>query len=300
MLAPWENGRWSFGIGSVNAASRVRPQTYARPVLIAQISDVHVGGGRHRPDLLTTAIDEINEVRPDLVVVAGDLTDDGYPDQFPDAAEAMARIECERVVLVPGNHDARNVGYLRFEETFGARDSRIRFNTGELDVALVAVDSSKPDIDEGEIGREHYGWIEEGFSGPADLRAFVCHHHLMPIPATGRERNQVLDAGDVLSLLRRLEVDLVLSGHRHVPYVWPVAGMFLVHSGTVSTLRTRGFSHPAYNLIRVAQRRISIELRVPGGPRRPLGDYPRDWPAELSAREFDPFIPLSGPALAND
>ena len=73
----------------------------------------------------------------------------------------------------------------------------------------------------------------------------------MPVPGTGRERNQVLDAGDMISLLRQLSVDLVLSGHRHVPYVWPVAGMFIVHSGTVSTLRTRGFTNPAYNLIRV-------------------------------------------------
>jgi len=24
--------------------------------------------------------------------------------------------------------------------------------------------------------------------GRADLRVFVCHHHLMPIPGTGRER----------------------------------------------------------------------------------------------------------------
>ena len=66
----------------------------------------------------------------------------------------------------------------------------------------------------------------------------------MPVPGTGRERNQVLDAGDVLSLLRQCEVDLVLSGHRHVPYVWPIAGMLLVHSGTVSTLRTRGLPQP--------------------------------------------------------
>jgi hypothetical protein len=100
-------------------------------------------------------------------------------------------------VRVPGNHDARNVGYLHFEDTFGARDSRARLELDGLEVALVAVDSSKPDLDEGEIGREHYGWIEEGFAGAADLRVFVCHHHLMPIPGTGRERNQVLDAGDV-------------------------------------------------------------------------------------------------------
>jgi len=270
-------------------------------MLIAQISDVHVGGGRYRRELLHSAIAEINAAGPDLVVVAGDVTDDGYPDQFPEAKEELAAIACPQVVLVPGNHDARNVGYLHFEEQLGSRDSRLRFEAAGLEVALVAVDSSKPDIDEGEVGREHYPWIEEGFAGDADLRIFLCHHHLMPIPGTGRERNQVLDAGDVLSLLRQLEVDLVLSGHRHVPYVWPVAGMFLVHSGTVSTLRTRGFPHPAYNFIRVEDGRISVELRIPGGEGRSLGDYPRDWPPELSARHTDFFTtPIGELPLAND
>jgi 3',5'-cyclic AMP phosphodiesterase CpdA len=270
-------------------------------VLIAQISDLHVGGSRYREELLTTAIAEINAARPDLVVVDGDLTDDGYPDQYPPALEALQRIECEQVVRVPGNHDARNVGYIHFEETFGPRDTRLRLSIGGLDVALVAVDSSKPDLDEGEIGREHYGWIEQGFAGDADLRLFICHHHLMPVPGTGRERNQVLDAGDVLALLRQLGVDLVLSGHRHVPYVWPVAGMLLVHSGTVSTLRTRGFPHPAYNLIRIENERIAVELREPGGGGQSLGEYPRDWPPELSARHADPFVrPPRGEPLADD
>jgi 3',5'-cyclic AMP phosphodiesterase CpdA len=270
-------------------------------MLIAQLSDIHVGGGRYREQLLRTAIEEINTAAPDLVVVAGDLTDEGYPDQYPLAQEELSALACPQTVRVPGNHDARNVGYLHFEDTFGARDSRARLELDGLEVALVAVDSSKPDLDEGEIGREHYGWIEEGFVGAADLRVFVCHHHLMPIPGTGRERNQVLDAGDVLSLLRQAEVDLVLAGHRHVPYVWPVAGMLLVHSGTVSTLRTRGFPHPAYNLVRIESRRIAVELCVPGGQRQSLGEYPRDWPQELSARQSDPFVRAQrGVSLAED
>jgi len=118
---------------------------------------------------------------------------------------------------------------------------------------------------------------------------------------TGRERNQVLDAGDVLSLLRRCGVDIVLSGHRHVPYVWPIAGMLLIHSGTVSTLRTRGFPDPAYNLVRIEGGRIAVELCVPGGERQSLGDYPRDWPVDLSAAHADPFVRAQrGVSLADD
>ena len=70
-------------------------------MLIAQLSDVHVGGGRYREELLRTAIAEINDAGPDLVVVAGDLTDDGYPDQYPVAKEELAAIACPEVVLVP-------------------------------------------------------------------------------------------------------------------------------------------------------------------------------------------------------
>jgi hypothetical protein len=111
----------------------------------------------------------------------------------------------------------------------------------------------------------------------------------------------VLDAGDVLSLLRQCRVDLVLAGHRHVPYVWPIGGMLLVHSGTASTRRTRGFPHPAYNLVRIEDERIAIELRIPGGESRSLGEYPRDWPTDLAARGADPFVrPQRDVSLADD
>ena len=270
-------------------------------MVIAQLSDLHIGGARHDDSLLRTAIAEVNGAEPDLVVIAGDITDEGYPDQYELARERLSALACPRVVVVPGNHDARHVGYLQFERTFGARDTQLGLSAGGTQLALVAVDSSKPDVDEGEIGREHYAWIDEGFAGSADLRVFVCHHHLMPIPGTGRERNQVLDAGDVLAVLRRSGVNLVLAGHRHVPYVWPVAGMLLVHSGTACTLRTRAFTEPAYNLIRVEPDRVSVELRVPGGRRQSLADYPRVWPAELSSRDVEPFVHTHrGPSLAND
>jgi Icc protein len=270
-------------------------------MLIAQLSDLHVGGTRFRDELLAAAVDEVNASAPDIVVVAGDITDDGYPDQFEPAHARLAGLEAKHVIRVPGNHDARNVGYLHFESCFGTRDHRLRLEADGTTVALVAVDSSKPDIDEGEIGREHYPWIAQGFGEECDLRVFACHHHLMPIPGTGRERNQVLDAGDVLALLRRLRVDLVLSGHRHVPYVWPVAGMYLVHSGTTSTLRTRGFPNPAYNLIRVTRDTIAIDLCIPGGERRRLAELPRSWPASLRTPTADDLVALPHElALAND
>jgi 3',5'-cyclic AMP phosphodiesterase CpdA len=197
---------------------------------------------------------------------------------------------------VPGNHDARNVGYLRFEGPFGDRWSRHRFDSDGLAVALVAADSSEPDIDEGEIGRDRYEFLRAGFAEAADLRVLLIHHHLVAIPGTGRERNQLLDAGDVLALLRDECVDLVLSGHRHVPYVWPIAGTLIVHAGTSSTRRVRRFPEPAYNLLRIDDAAIDVELCVPGGRRLSLGRYPRAWPAELAGRRIDPWAEQLPPA----
>ena len=271
-------------------------------MLIAQLSDIHIGGARHHGALLRYAIAEINEARPDVVVIAGDLTDEGYPDQYGEAREQLGALGCPNVVAVPGNHDSRHVGYLQYERAFGGRDSILRLQGADgTQLALVAVDSSKPDLDEGEIGREHYAWIEEGFREPADLRVFVCHHHLMPIPGTGRERNQVLDAGDVLSLLRDAEVDVVLSGHRHVPCVWPVAGdaadplgyrCHAAHAGvhTACVQPDPGGRHQDLGRAARSWRRG-----------RSLGVYPRDWPPELSAGATDPLAnPPPGPGLAND
>ena len=104
------------------------------------------------------------------------------------------------------------------------------------------------------------------------------------------ELDQVLDAGDVLSLLHESKVDLMLGGHRHVPYVWPIAGLYVIHSGTVSTLRTRGFGHPSYNLIRIGAEQLEIERRIPGAAGDLLGVYPRRWPPELTAQPPDSFV----------
>ena len=258
-------------------------------MLVAHLSDIHVGGSRYDEALLGTAIAEVNAAAPDVVVVSGDLTGSGYDDEFRGARDALDDVECERVVVVPGNHDARNVGDLRFAEHFGERYTHHRFTCAGTDVALVAADSSEPDIDEGAIGRDRYEFLRTGFAGEADLRVLVIHHHLVSVPGTGRERNQLLDAGDVLALLRDECVDVVLSGHRHVPYVWPIAGTLIVHAGTSSTRRVRRFPDPAYNLVRVDDEAIDVELCVPGGRRLSLGRYPRRWPADLAGRRIDPW-----------
>jgi 3',5'-cyclic AMP phosphodiesterase CpdA len=130
-------------------------------------------------------------------------------------------------------------------------------------VTIVAVDSTEPDLDNGQIGRGRYGWIEEQFAEPADLRVFVLHHHLLPVPGTGRERNIVNDAGDAIECLQRAGVDLVLSGHKHVPYAWRLEDLFIVNAGTVSSSRLRGHGRPCYNLVEVDGTHVDVWRKYP-------------------------------------
>ena len=226
---------------------------------IVHISDLHCGSPHFVPNLLTRAIIEINELEPQIVVCSGDLTAFGFRQEFAEAKEYLDQIECGRLVVVPGNHDSRNVGHMHFEEQFGDRSPVVHVDG----VTVVAVDSSEPDLDHGQVGRSQYRWIEEQFARPADFRIFVLHHHLLPVPGTGRERNVVYDAGDVLEVLQRAGANLVLSGHKHVPYAWRLENLFIVNAGTVSTLRLRGKTRPCYNLIEIEGRHVDIWRKYP-------------------------------------
>ncbi len=226
---------------------------------IAHISDLHCGSPHFVANLLDRAIVEINDLKPDVVVCSGDLTTFGFRPEYAEAAEYLAKLHCERLVVVPGNHDSRNVGYIHFEEFFGKRNSVVHVNK----VTVVAVDSSEPDLDHGQIGRGRYSWIAEQFAEPADFRVFVLHHHLLPVPGTGRERNIVHDAGDTLEVLQTAGVNLVLSGHKHVPYAWKLENIFVVNAGTVSSLRLRGRGRPCYNLIEVDERHVDVWRKYP-------------------------------------
>src|SRR4029453_14793209 len=190
--------------------------TRDRTFTIVQISDLHSGPQVFLPNLLERAITEVNDLEPDIVVCSGDLTTFGFKEEYALAKDYIDRIECEAVVVIPGNHDSRNVGYIHFEELFGDRNSVTRVDG----VTVVAVDSTEPDLDHRQIGRGRDAWVEESFPGPAVLRVFVCHHPLLPVPGTGRERNVIYDAGDTIECLQRSGVNLVLSGHKHVPYAW--------------------------------------------------------------------------------
>ncbi|MDZ4654793.1 MAG: metallophosphoesterase [Coriobacteriia bacterium] len=242
-----------------------------KPIIIAHISDLHCGSQYYIPSLANRVVGEINELKPDALIVTGDLTDMGFRQEFQVARRLISRMDVGRVIVLPGNHDARNVGEMHFEELFGSRSTELRFDG----VRVLGLDSSEPDLDSGRIGRERYRWIEERFSEPDEFKVVALHHHLLPVPGTGRERNIVLDAGDVLRVLSASGCDLVLCGHKHVPNVWRLESTVIVNAGTACSYRLRGKTRASYNIIELHRDRVKVILKHPFDEPETVADFRR-------------------------
>ena len=85
---------------------------------IVQLSDMHVGGF-FRQNIFDVLVNEINsQIKPDCIIITGDLTDDGLLVQFEKAYEEIDKLNCQNKIIIPGNHDYRHTGYLLFKKFF--------------------------------------------------------------------------------------------------------------------------------------------------------------------------------------
>ena len=87
---------------------------------------------------------------------------------------------------------------------------------------------------------------------------------MIPVPDTGADQITVIDAGDVLRSLTKAKVDLVLCGHRHRPWRWKFEEMLVIHAGSVSCEKLRGFFLNSYNVITVQNGQIDAKLKIVG------------------------------------
>jgi len=230
------------------------------PMLLVQISDIHCGP-QFRMEIFRSAVKEINAVSPDVVLVTGDLTEDGFISQFQTAAKELKRLRSGRIVFVSGNHDYRSTGYLLFRQFFPF--TQVTEVEGSV---VIILSSARPDRDDGEVGHRQNLWLEKTLAKYKDrVKIVAIHHHVVPVPDTGADQITIIDAGDVLSSLTKSKVDLVLCGHRHRPWRWQIEDMSVVHAGSVSCEKLRGFFCNSYNVIEVERKKARARLKIVNG-----------------------------------
>jgi len=229
-------------------------------MLLVQISDIHCGP-QFRAAVFDEAVQEINRLKPDGVIVTGDLTEDGLVKQYQQARKALDQIDAEKLVICSGNHDYRSTGYYLFRHYFQPKPV---IEVG--DTVFTTLGTARPERDDGEVGYRQIMWLKRILDQHKEKRkVVVMHHHVLPIPDTGTDRIRIVDAGDLLRIITRSNVDLVLCGHRHRPWIWRLEDFVVVNAGTLSSERTRGFFANSYNIIELRDKEIRAYLKVVGG-----------------------------------
>jgi Icc protein len=209
---------------------------------------------------------------PDLIFISGDLTFEGVLPEYELAKQKVEEFDT-KAMLIPGNHDARHLGYTLFYEFFG----RLEFYKEVGEVGVVGLDSTEPDRDEGHIGRDKYGWIEKSLKEGKKFNIVGLHHHIVPVPNSGREQNIINDAGGVLDLVLKNDVPLILMGHRHVPYAVRVHNTLMVNAGTFSSSRTRAHLGNSFNIIDIMGKSIIVTIHnIESDEQKVMVEFNRD------------------------
>ena len=195
-------------------------------MIIAQLSDPHIGvpgtllyGRVDTADFLARAVAEINrlEPRPDIVVLTGDLVDQGSAEEYDHLRHLLAPLAMP-VFVIPGNHDAR--GPLR--AAFGGdrylpADGFLQYAIEDYPVRLVALDTLIPGKGGGELCGERLAWLDRTLAASPRRPTVAVMHH--PPFATGIAYmdNYGLDnaAGLAEVVARHPQVERILCGHVH-------------------------------------------------------------------------------------
>jgi 3',5'-cyclic AMP phosphodiesterase CpdA len=219
---------------------------------ILHLSDIHFG--RVNEAAAAAALELARGAPPDLVLVTGDITQSGRRREFAAAAEWLAAMP-EPVFVVPGNHDVPYWDVLarvawpwrRYETRIGHPAVDHEFSAPGLEVRGVNTARGvqlRPNWSKGVIDLGQTRRAADALARAPDgaLRVLACHHPLVEMiggPMTG----EVKRGRAAAHIFADAGVDLVMTGHVHVPFALPIGigdkCSYAVGAGTLSR-RERG------------------------------------------------------------
>src|SRR4051812_2821532 len=125
-------------------------------MLIAQISDIHVRpqgvlykGVVDSNRMFADAIAHLNALdpRPDMVLITGDLVDEGDPAEYAALRPLLAPLELP-YRLIPGNHDSRSAFRRAFADHgyLPPGDGPTHYTIEDYPVRVIALDTTVPGL----------------------------------------------------------------------------------------------------------------------------------------------------------
>lgn len=244
---------------------------------LLQASDLQYGKP-YRPAVGQAFSRFAHAVGPDLIVVAGDLTQRAKASEFRGVRALLSGLPPAPVVVTPGNHDVPL--YRIWERLVDPYRNWRRFMSEELDTVtridgatVVALNSAAPRraIVAGHVSDRQVGWAAARFaeSPQDDVRLLVVHHHF--VATEDRLGGTPLSRGpSLLGAFEAMGVDAILGGHVHQTHLTTTRalvggpegdpGLPMLACGTTASSRGRGVEsgHNTLNLIRIFDDRFEV------------------------------------------
>lgn len=192
---------------------------------LAHLSDLHFGR-RVSMAKLSALTDDLIKRRPDLIVVTGDVTDQGTIRQFRQASAFFKDVGLP-FISVPGNREIGIMAFWewlipplamsRFSSFFGNSD-RVFYGGGDPHVALFGVNSVHPFPSWlGMVRRETRYWLRSTAEHYSDsVKVLFLHHPVIPVPRSSSFwAHGLSDAGELINVCANTGFRLILQGHKH-------------------------------------------------------------------------------------
>jgi 3',5'-cyclic AMP phosphodiesterase CpdA len=236
-----------------------------KPVRLLHLSDIHFGAEDR--EALAAVEQFAAHVKPDAIIIAGDITQRGRRSEF-EAARAWFDSLGVPLIAAPGNHDtpvshlaARVMApFQRYSRYMSGLDivGRLAEFGGGL-VRISAINTAR-----GVQGRLNWAdgvidlddledAVDRLSGGPSDAwRILICHHPLHE-PGHSRIAVDTKRGGEALRRCAAGHIDAIITGHIHDAFAHPIKGlrrsMVQMGSGTLST-RLRA-TRPSFCVIQI-------------------------------------------------
>jgi predicted MPP superfamily phosphohydrolase len=192
---------------------------------IAHLSDLHLGP-ISRERFLETVVEKTNAMKPDLVVITGDLVDASVARLGKSLAPLAKLSPRSGIAFVTGNHEYYSGAdeWVAFLRAHGIRVlMNERFEVGDGHVGGATFDlAGIPDHGGGHFREDHKPDVELALEGRDPERAVVLLAH---------QPRQI-------ALARGRGVGLQLSGHTHGGQLWPFGALVSLYQPWIAGLHT--------------------------------------------------------------
>lgn len=157
-------------------------------MLVAQITDVHIGFDKASPEehnllRLRAILRRLAEGphRPDLLLLTGDLTEDGAPQDYARLATELASCPVPAWPLV-GNHDLRAELLAAFPQVTPPPDGFVHYVLDQGPLRVIVLDTLEPGRHGGGFCEARADWLSARLAEAPGRPTLIALHH-PPFPA---------------------------------------------------------------------------------------------------------------------